>query len=66
MIEEPGKREIPWLKLAYILFVLVLAFAGAGWALWLYITDRGAEALLTVWATMGVTRVLAGGWYHGR
>jgi len=30
----------------------------------LYVTDRGAEALLTVLVTVGVTRLLAGGWYY--
>ncbi|QQX89320.1 hypothetical protein JJQ59_37960 (plasmid) [Cupriavidus necator] len=66
MTEEHGKREVPWGKLVYMFFVLVLAFGGAGWALWLYFTDHGAEALLTVLGTMGVTRLLAGGWYHRR
>lgn len=47
-----------------LLFVRGLALGGAGWALWLYVTDRGAEALLTVLVTVGVTRLLAGGWYY--
>lgn len=51
-------------KLGYLLFVRGLALGGAGWALRLYVTDRGAEALLTVLVTMGVTRLLARGWYY--
>ena len=46
------------------MFVAALAFSGAGWALWLYVTGRDAEALLAMLLTMRVTRFLTGGWYY--
>lgn len=41
-------------------------FWRGGWALWLYVTGRGEDALLVALVTMGVTRFLAGGWYYKR
>ncbi|WP_454735733.1 hypothetical protein [Cupriavidus necator] len=56
-------REIPWLTLAYMVFVLVFAFGGLLWSLWLLFTDRELAALLTVLVTVSWSRLLAGRWY---
>ena len=46
--------------------VLVLGFRGAEWALWLYASGGGEDALPVAPVTIGVTRILTGGWYHKR